>query len=509
MDVVEKGEAGNRFDRRGMRMSASVRAPASCRVYTPPPLARAMVCCVRETRSQRWLEPGCGRGVFLEAISACGVKSGAIVGVDLEAAASEADRLATVYRGTEFLDWSNRTDCRFDCVVGNPPFVAIRTLAEPLRSLAASVRDLSQSAIGCRANLWYAFLLQGIRLLRDGGHLAVILPAACEYADYSTNGRSLLTKLFDRVDLIRSRTPLFDSVQEGTAVLVCRSKSGSDHLFRRHEVHGLNEVIALLAELRGRSARPCPVGTTCAGPSMAKASDVFEVRLGGVTGDADYFVMSESERKSNCLPKSAMRPALSRSKHVTEAVIRDATFRKLKSADEKVWLFRPSKRDLSNASVRRYLRRVPSRGGCHRDRYKIVGRNPWYVTPLPRRVDGFVTGMNSRGLWLCMNEARGLTATNTLYVVTFARHHSRRQRYAWALSLLTSAVAKQVARSVRTYAAGLKKIEPGQIGKLRLPIPPSLPNAVSLYQKACKCYLRGDVSASQAIADRAICLRES
>lgn len=491
-----------------MRMSEEVLPPASCQVYTPPRLAEAMVNALRKTESQTWLEPSCGKGVFLDAISNQCEPSTSILAVDLDTEPSSANPIAHIHRGVDFLEWSRDQRRVFDCVVGNPPFVSIRSLPEPLRSTAARVVDYDGKTIGLRSNTWYAFLLQSIRLVREGGSIAFVLPAACEYANYSRCGRSVLTKLFDRVDLIRSRKPLFDGVQEGSAVLVCRGKGGKAVLYRRHEVAGLDEVIQRLDDLDAVKARPCPNGIMRCLDGTVPLSEVMDVRLGGVTGDSAYFVISESQRRKHGLPRSAVQPILSRSRHVCSSMIGERDWLRLKADDERVWLFRPTHGSVKNESVRRYLAISAENGGCHRDRYKIKIRNPWYDTQTPSIADGFVTGMSSRGVWLCLNEMSGLNATNTLYVVSFRGTRRRSEKYAWALALLTTPAAKQIARSRRIYADGLKKIEPRQLGQIRLPVPPKLNNAVSLYRSAIDRYLNGEESAAHAIADKAILGRE-
>jgi len=492
-----------------MASAISAQAPPSCMVYSPRRLAEAMVRAVSGERIRDWLEPSCGKGVFLEAISRqCGPEA-RISAVDLDPEPASADRLGQVFRGIDFLEWSRNQKGLFDCVVGNPPFVAVKSLPEPLRTSAAQIIDYHGETVGLRSNTWYTFLLQSIRLLRHGGNIAFVLPAACEYANYSQCGRSVLTKLFNRVDLIRSRKPLCEGVQEGSAVLLCRGKGGPAGLYRRQEVDGLDHVVQRLASLDAVKARPCPNGRGVPMEGMVALSDVIDIWLGGVTGDAPYFVLSESQRRQHRLPMSSVQPIVSRSRHVCSAIIREQDWLRLRAHDERVWLFRPTAGDSGHAAVRKYLQLSREAGGCHRDRYKIRNRDPWYKTPMPPAADGFVTGMSSRGVWICMNEMPALNATNTLYVISFRGACSRAERYTWALTLLTTPVTKQIARLRRVYADGLNKIEPGQLRRVRLPVPPNLSNPVSLYRSVVKCYLRGEDYAARAIADRAILGRES
>ena len=478
--------------------------PTSCKVYTPRPLAKAMVEAIACGVDQRWLEPSCGTGSFIEALGNLGIARNKIVGVDLDQHEADADRFANVTRGNDFLVWSETRKGRFDCVVGNPPYLAIRTLPDSLRSIASSVLDFDGKQIGDRSNTWYPFMVRSIEMLREGGNLAFVLPAASEYADYASIGRGQLTQMFDRVDVIRSRRPLFDEVSEGVVVIIATGKGGTSKLFRRHEGEDVQAVIQLIRKVGQSRARSCMIETHSKKPTTVRFSEVANIRIGGVTGDANYFVLSECQRKQLGLPKRCVTPIVSRSRHVRRASHDLNSWQQECSSGEKVWLFRPSESDVANRVVSSYLDLTIDDGGCRRDRYKIKSREPWYLTPLPDEPHFFLTGMSGLGLWMCMNEYPKLNATNTLYTGTFREELNRRQKYSWALSLLTSPVQKQVVRSKRIYADGLSKLEPGQVNLLELPVPPLITNAVSVYRVAAEEFLAGHLRKAAAIADSVV-----
>ena len=464
-----------------------------------------MVEAVARDEMQRWLEPSCGKGVFIEALNDIGVPRKKIIGVDLDVQTADADTLANVTRGRDFLKWSSTRGGRFDCVVGNPPYVSIKRLPESLKGPASGTIDFNGKRVGDGANTWYPFMVQAVRLLRKGGNLAFILPAACEYADYASAGRATLTSLFDRVDVIRSRQPLFDVVSEGVVVLIAQNKGGGGKLHRRHEAKNLSGVIRQIRKLSTLKARCCPSGTQRRGNGeRIRLGDIMKIRIGGVTGDADYFLFSDKERKGCSLPKSAFVPVVSRSKHLMRGVHNDASWHVLRDMGEKVWLFRPAKRLLSHKAVSAYLKLSQENGGCHRSRFKIEARDPWYQTPLPKTPDVFLTGMSGLGLWMCMNEYSLLNATNTLYVGMFREDYTRSQKFAWALTLLTSGVQKQIARSKRVYADGLSKFEPGQISQLEIPVPPSIRDSVSMYRKASRLLFEEKKQLAIQVADSVI-----
>src|SRR5262249_29692797 len=95
--------------------------PVSCKVYTPPDLAVYVVDAVGDAPRRAWLEPCHGTGVFVDAMRKAGVPKRRIVAVDLDRSPSPADHMATTIRGADFLRWAQKTDRRFDRIVGNPP----------------------------------------------------------------------------------------------------------------------------------------------------------------------------------------------------------------------------------------------------------------------------------------------------------------------------------------------------------------------------------------------------
>lgn len=98
-----------------------------------------------------------------------------------------------------------------------------------------------------------------------------------------------------------------------------------------------------------------------------------------------------------------------------------------------VWLF-----DRTSASTkhRAILLEHDLNGACNLSGHKISSRFPWYRTPLPKKVHCFLSGLSQHGPWLCFKDMRRLSATNTLYVGTFAMvSHDRGARVGHRLAL--------------------------------------------------------------------------
>lgn len=474
--------------------------PASCKVYTPADLADAVVRALSDGPRLRWLEPAHGKGAFLEAMRRLGVSKRRIVAIDLDRGPAPADHLAVTIRGIDFLRWAQETDQRFDRIVANPPFISIRELPRSLKDPAASTLDLDGRPIGCGANLWYAFVVASLRLLKDGGSLAFVLPAAAQFANYSASIRRAVRDRFERLELFQCKRPLFTNVQEGTLVAIGRGYGAQPCTVRRTTYRNREELVAGLSHSGSRNGHKCPAGEVPHAPSTVRLDSVAKIGLGGVTGDASYFLMTEERRQFLNLPLRALTPVLSKAKHLRSATVDQMQWNQLRQYGQRIWLFNPTSGIINHPAVRRYLHLERGQGGCNREAFKVLIREPWYQTPLPRTPHAFLSGMSQHGPWLCINEMPRLNATNTLYVVTF-KTETRESWYMWALALLSSVALKQVRRLGRRYPDGLIKYEPGALSQVRLPLLKACADYRLTYTRAVTALLSDDLATAKAIAD--------
>lgn len=123
-------------------------------VFTPKSIAKFMS--ELRTTSGVALEPSCGNGVFLEYLP----KFKALE-IDPSHAPSDAIIL-------DFFKLS--TSEKFECVIGNPPYVRYQDISEETKML------LDESFFDKRSNLYLFFIEKSIRHLTDQGELIFIVP---------------------------------------------------------------------------------------------------------------------------------------------------------------------------------------------------------------------------------------------------------------------------------------------------------------------------------------------
>jgi hypothetical protein len=359
--------------------------------------------------------------------------------------------------------------------------------------------DPKDVAFSLRSNYWCAFLSASLRLLERGGDLAFVLPAAWEYASYAKSLRDEVRRSFRLVETHRSMRPLFPEVQEGCVVLIAKSFLSPPQETRAYIHSDSRELVEAL-----HNGTP-PERIVAKAPIVQRAktkafSDVFSLRIGCVTGDASYFLLTEEERMKHRLPFSAMQPVVSRAKHLVDAQITFAGWNHLRCQNERVWLFSPDRSALRFKAVQAYL----SLGEdiCNLSSYKLKHRDPWYMVPDVRTdAVGFMSGMTKAGPWLCLRSMRDLAATNTLYAISDKKRMTYAERCGWALSMLSTPVRQQFHGLARRYADGLSKLEPRDVSALRLPEPPQIIGAAAVYKQALEALLSGRESDAVRIAD--------
>jgi adenine-specific DNA-methyltransferase len=170
-------------------------------VTTPPAVVDLLVGklfeCGLPSRECRVLDPGCGRGAFIEGIIRWCDRKGAsiprIVGIELDAAhvtfAREhfAQQPSVEIRRADFLSEDAET---YDFIIGNPPYVALTGLTEAER---VRYRGRYFSATN-RFDLYVLFFEEALRRLTVGGRLVFITPEKYLYVESAAALRRLMAQ---------------------------------------------------------------------------------------------------------------------------------------------------------------------------------------------------------------------------------------------------------------------------------------------------------------------------
>jgi len=157
-------------------------------VETPQEIANLMVELSTIDKNALVLDTGCGRGIFLQALKDKGYKNVYGVEIDKELYEYCHNKFGREYKIIlgDFLTYSFNQ--KFDLIIGNPPYVHFNQLPA---EIADSVRKIIKTSEG---DIYYAFIIKSISLLREGGELIYIVPYHFFYNTYAKIVREMLLK---------------------------------------------------------------------------------------------------------------------------------------------------------------------------------------------------------------------------------------------------------------------------------------------------------------------------
>ena len=195
--------------------------------FTPEALREELIRQVPLRAGLRVLDPGVGTGEFLASLDRTGVPLD-LHGWDVDAGVLEVARRVVPGARLEERDALASYDGeRFDLVIGNPPYYEVRGRPE--------LRDRFRDVIGGRPNIFAMFFQVGLSVLRDGGHLAFVVPPSMNNGAYFDRLRSTITShAAVRYLKVIPNGRLFAGAQQAVQLLVLEKGARSEaHLFRR------------------------------------------------------------------------------------------------------------------------------------------------------------------------------------------------------------------------------------------------------------------------------------
>ncbi len=466
--------------------------------YTDPDMASFLLRWVLQISPKSLLEPSCGDGVFLRALSDLAAQSvKCVTGFEIEKAeAAKASYTAQSLRSTDveifsrdFLSWSLMQLSRapiFDAVVGNPPFIRYQYLDDTLQEVSQRIFRLFSLPFTKHTNAWVPFVISSLALLRPGGRLAMVVPSELLHVLHAESLRVFLTRKCSRVLIFDPQELWFEDTLQGAILLLAEKKQTDDLPFKgvgiiptrsksflfddpedyfSKAVYTNGETVngkwmpALLSESERRVLR-------CArdNPLVFKFEDVADVAVGSVTGANKFFLVPDSIVNEYSLDEWA-HPMFGRSEHVPGVIYDDSTVQRnqqLGMPTNFIWFTDERLKELPS-SVQRYIRLGESQG-LHK-RYKCRIREPWYSVP---SVYSTSVGMLKRSHdfpRLILNKVQAYT-TDTSYRVNPKRFDSA----SLVFSFVNSLTALTAELEGRHYGGGVLELVPSEIRKLLIPV---------------------------------------
>jgi adenine-specific DNA-methyltransferase len=472
--------------------------------YTPKLVADFLARWALRHADTMALEPSCGDGnisvAAAERLLALGARPGDVtehltsIELDGEEAEKAAQRLralgvgimnASVINADFFSycrDMALRTT-RFDAVIGNPPFIRYHHFDERYRKPAFQIMRNAGLRPTNLTNIWVPFVVAATLLLRDTGRLAMVIPAELLQVGYTAELRRFLADNFAAITIVTFRKLLFDGAQQEIVLLLAsRTTTGrsginvveldDDHQLASQDflLHDQGELKSIdhstdkwtqyfLSESEIQLLR-----RLSRDPSLTRFSDVASVDVGVVTGNNNFFVLSDAQAEAKRL-RSFTVPLVGRTAQLPGIVYSESDMAGDRAASARCHLLFPPNepKEALPADVVEYL--AQGEDQAVHEGYKCSIRKRWYIVPSVWTPDAFLFRQINRYPKLVLNETAA-TSTDTIHRVRFHDKNLVRPTVAAFHNSMTFAFTEVIGRS---YGGGVLELEPNEADTLPLP----------------------------------------
>ena len=463
--------------------------------YTPDKISEFITDWAVKTAADTILEPSCGDGSFLNAITHRLKILGAtrqevkknVIGVELDSVEAEkAAQYGTTVVCKDFFSYFREVvddKKKFDAIVGNPPFIRYQNFNEEYREIAFTLMNKYGFKPNRLTNIWLPFLLLSCNALKPNGRLGMVIPAELFQVDYAAEARQFLSGFFDRLTIITFKRLVFDDIQQ-EVVLLLGERGCEKHRIRIVELNNIedlisqgqkcldtaeqkqldtgkdkwvkyyltNEELQLLKKLDHDSR-------------ISNATDLYEVNVGLVSGENDFFILNRSVVAEHNL-ESTVLPIVSRSEQLKGIQLTEKDFDCLIDAGKKVFFFAPGNAEVDDLTKeqKEYIEYGEENG--YNKNYKCRIRPKWYYVSSTWDADAFLIRQAHLYPRMILNKKNALV-TDTLHKVRFLQGVQGECVAAAFLNTYTFALSETLGRS---YGGGVLTFEPGEMRKFRIPM---------------------------------------
>lgn len=416
---------------------------------------------------------------------------------------------------------------KFKVVLGNPPYISLHNMDNGQREICDSLLreyDEINKYINKKASLWAYFLLHSLSFLEVGGRVAWVLPGSILHASYAKLVLKKFEKHFGSIRLIKTNQRFFteSGAKEISVILIADEYSVVERMDRT--VYSIVSVDGT-QELEREVIAPQPAHYNAQANSYKLAGisniiknqysqillssmtsnldDLLKVRIGTVTGDNSFFVISQSQAKEANIHFSQLRPIISKFSQLSGYVHTKARHQELIEADSRCLLLNPDSIENNEIAVKKYFAKMSKEKRESNKTFKK--RKYWYKPDDECYPDAFLSYMMDKGPRIVINDL-GINCTNSIHRVYFNKNIKRSERVGLALAMLSSFTQLSAEIEGISYGSGILKLEPSHVK--RVSIFTALPVLEKLYIERVRieCMMfDGMLNEATALVDDIIC----
>lgn len=375
---------------------------------------------------------------------------------------------------TDYLqdDWEGR----YDAILCNPPYNRFQSVTNR-DEILKSIHDHTGVLYSAYTNLYILFLIKSIYQMSGHGRLAYIIPTEFLNSSYGTPIKKNLLEehLLRAVIHFEHDDELFFNATTTCCILLL-DKKPKEHILFYHlsSVFQLKTLTALEeSELSLRvsyqALRPEEKWRSYlyhekqkSYANLTELSCFCRVSRGIATGANDFFCMSESGRRREQIPDSALMRCICRSADVKTPIFKEEDFTGLARAGKTVYVLDITKEP--GKEVKEYILKGEAEG-IHQ-KYLPARRHPWYAMEQRPVAPIWISSACRNGIKVVRNLANvhTLTTFHSVYV-----HEAYEKDTNILFCYFLTPIAQEILRANRKELGnGLEKFQPGDFNQANM-----------------------------------------
>jgi len=458
--------------------------------YTPNALAKEIVSLLDFTDTLSILEPGCGDGVFIDALLSERSRlprnaSVTAVEIDDEEAKKVSRKntpaLSVNVLNEDFLEFYNREyeKSLFDLIIGNPPYIRYQYLTTTQREIQSKILTDHGMKANKLINAWVCFLVACVQMLSENGKIAFIIPAEIMQVAYAEELRLFLSNALSKITLITFKELVFPEIEQEIVVLI-GEKDSSEKGIRIVELTGVDDFKALDLEKNGYqkiqhikekwikyfidNEESETIRKIRNDDRFAKFADFGVINVGITTGNNGYFSIDRKTELEYGLSDITL-PLIGRSSHAHGIYFTESDWKQNveEGKKAKLLLFPDIPFDDYDENYKSYIEFGEKSGeNCG---YKCSIRDRWYMVPSVWVPDAFFLRRSNLYPKFVLNKC-GAVSTDTMHRMKFFDDVDPEEVMLSYYNSVSFAFTEICGRS---YGGGVLEILPGEMGDIALP----------------------------------------
>lgn len=368
--------------------------------YTPDILVKAMVNYINAKPGDVILEPSAGDGRIIEEID-----KNIHAEIDIvEYIEEKIDDLKFKFNNKknikiinkDFLDYSNECNKKYDLIIGNPPYINKKYLSEIQKEKIKGIYEKSGIKFSSFSNIWNAFLLESIKLIKNTGSIFFVLPTEFLQVKHSESLRKYIIDKFQNIEIFIFKDRVYKNLSQSICLLLISNKNCIEEKVKKPKIkYKIMESYDLKNPYHENKIITNDIEEKWSNFILDKSelalinkiseryitiNEFGDISPGVVTGANSYFIVSDEFVTSNNIHKY-VKPIISKSAYVKNCLILDDKKYKNIAKRNNCNLIFLNEFDDNNIvlCIKEYLK-IGEKEGINK-RFKCSKRNPWYSMP--------------------------------------------------------------------------------------------------------------------------------